>query len=457
VLYEGGVLTLDIDEAVRRLRANLFLILTCLVVGLGIPSAMHTDSSKTYRASTRLIMDVQDTKNTTAIADLARALITSEPAVEAALIKAKADRDPDNFGLKNVRLKGVGTSQVLELAVIDTDPVVAAAIANTLAQDLAARRSELTESRFTPLIDEINKRLVDATREVNRLEREFQNKGGTIPLERYRDAKDHRRDLESQRRTLMEEKSRQPKVQIVDPATAPKKARSSGLRADLLLGGFLGLFLGVGFAGIRETIHPTVVGGRSVSRLLETPFVGTLTAQPGSPKDPALIAVAARVRLAAEAAGVWTIALTSAGTNAGIHAFAEQLQAALDLDERGLHLISSAEPRAHLQVLTVEGEGLRALRDAPATVGLMLVSPTVIKRHDLDPVADLRSMTGWQLLGVVTYPWRAFGRRRRQRKFVAARPVLRTAGDIVPGDGFDGTLDLTDPDSSGERARGRWQ
>jgi hypothetical protein len=67
-------------------------------------------------------------------------------------------------------------------------------------------------------------------------------------------------------------------------------------------------------------------------------------------------------------------------------------------------------------------------------------------------------MTGWQLLGVITYPWRTFGRRRRQRKFVAARPALRAPGDIVPGDGgFDGTLDLTDPEVSGERARGRWK
>ena len=62
-----------------------------------------------------------------------------------------------------------------------------------------------------------------------------------------------------------------------------------------------------------------------------------------------------------------------------------------------------------MQVLSAEGAGLRTLGESPATVGLVLVSPTILKRRQLDGLADLRSMTGWQLLGVITYRRRGHG------------------------------------------------
>src|SRR5207244_2917213 len=48
-----------------------------------------------------------------------------------------------------------------------------------------------------------------------------------------------------------------------------------------------------------------------------------------------------------------------------------------------------------------------------ATTGLVVVAPTNVKKRDLNQVADLIRMTGWPLLGLVTYVRPRFTQLRR--------------------------------------------
>jgi hypothetical protein len=185
---------------------------------------------------------------------------------------------------------------------------------------------------------------------------------------------------------------------------------------------------------MRETIRPTIAGERSITRLLGAPSLGTLPKRPNSVDEAGLSPVASHVRLAAEAAGVRTVALSAAGNGAmDLDQFAHRLHAAIDVEENVLRLVSH-DPHSSIQVLSADGAGLRTLGESPATVGLVLVAPTVLKRRHLDALVDLRSMSGWQLLGVITYRRRGHGGGRAATEFATepAEEMGETALAMAP-------------------------
>src|SRR5438128_3752920 len=88
-----------------------------------------------YSATSRLILDTTNPSavtGATALADAARAVVTSPSHVTTALTKAGVRRDPAVVGACNVKLSALGSSGVLALSVKDRDPAAAAAIANAL-------------------------------------------------------------------------------------------------------------------------------------------------------------------------------------------------------------------------------------------------------------------------------------------------------------------------------------
>ena len=145
---------MELNDAVRRIFGQHWeLILCCMLLGVCAAAATHLRDVTTYTSSTRLVLGTADPKTSSesaGISDTAWALATAPSNVQAALDKAKVKgRDPRKVA-KQVSVKAVGASGVLELSVSDRSPRVAKALGNAIAATVHCAIS-LASERFVRL------------------------------------------------------------------------------------------------------------------------------------------------------------------------------------------------------------------------------------------------------------------------------------------------------------------
>lgn len=441
---------MELSEAGRRIFGQHWpLILVCIffvLVGIGF-GALVRGGSQTYTASTRLVLDTQDPKTrseSTSIADTAKAIATSPSQVRAALNDAHVTkRDPLDVAKHHVSIRALGTSAVLQLSVSDRNPRIAAAVSNALAARVIRARldvsnGQLQQEVLTDLaqwIDELNTKIASVDAQIDSLNVRLANAGtaaGANALRARRDAATRSRDflaqqrgvLESERVSLLSTNALRPKPSIISPATVPEHADASHWLSYLVLGTFLGLILGVGWAGLIEVIRPTLVGSDVLARELDTPLLGTLPNEPDADISEALPPVTARLWLAAEAAGVETVGLFPAAPGLDLSGFAERLEAippgALDPQHNAVAM-DHARPGLRIRPFSLHDSSA----DVQGGVGLVLVAPTEMKKAELIDVGQLLRLTPVPLLGLVTYTPQSS--RRRGRAWKQALET-RTAG-----------------------------
>jgi hypothetical protein len=203
------------------------------------------------------------------------------------------------------------------------------------------------------------------------------------------------------------------------------------LLQDLVLGALLGLVLGIGSAGLIETVRPTFVGGDVLARELDTPLLGALSSEPSERQRQRLVSlIAARLHLAAEGAGVHDVVLLGAGTDMELRGLAERLEAvpaealravpddtelapAATADAQGNTLTRRSAPLVEDQPRAGDGArpGMRirafdihaSLVDGQNGAGIALVSPSTLAKSKLDDVRHLLNATRSPLLGLITY------------------------------------------------------
>jgi hypothetical protein len=198
--------------------------------------------------------------------------------------------------------------------------------------------------------------------------------------------------LESERVSLLSTSAQHPQPQIISAATPPTKPEPSHRLNYIVLGALLGLILGIGAAGVAETLQPTLVGGDTLAGELNTALLGTL-ASDMSATD--VTDVGARLRLAAEAADVRNVAMVTAG--------------GVDVD--GVAASLSAADASHAGNGNGHGAALRIgnfdSQNPPfnngSRSGLVLVSPTALKKTELNDIEHLLQASRLPLLGVITY------------------------------------------------------
>ena len=362
---------MELREAAQRLLWHFKLLLVCAGIGLLIPFLLSQQKAPTYQASMRILVS-GGAADAPVTADTVAAIATSPTLLREALNSVGADRDARSF-TDDVVVRAVGGSGAIDLAITDRDPVVAALVANALTVDVTRvmRESNLVEYPL-PLV--------------------VHNAGPSTTSE-----------------------------------VAPTRVQ------DIVFGGLLGLVLGVVAAALLEAYNPTVIGKRAIAAELQAPVLAVLPSVRATPTSRELPWLRWQLGAQATRSGVATVELTAAGP-------------ALDLEPLSLALLDAAPPKpgvargkarsrrrsgatttvtiepqtnggarhedgtVHPSNSPVSGLKIRVLDQtdrlsfhANGSAGIVVVTPTVVKRTEMDSAKDLLSLTGWPAVGVIAY------------------------------------------------------
>ena len=411
---------MELNDALRRIAGQHWrLLAACVLSGL-ILGLLFAPHGKEYSASARLVLDTPDPvarQQSQAIADTAKAIATSPSQVRRALRRARVERgDPAAFAKQHVSVTALGTSGVLQLSVSDRDRRAAASVANALASLLIRTRLDVTNGQTDRVFADLNRRTADLSRKIAKADEEVnllsvEIAAASTPhaadaLRAQRDAAGRERDffaqqrsvLESERVSLLSTSAQRPRPSIISAATPPSKPEPSHRMVYLVLGVLLGFILGMGAAGLVETIRPTLVGSETLASELDAALLGAL----GSDASGATaIDIGARLRLAAQAAEVGNVALLAAGPDVDLDRLAESLSSSA---AGGVPTNPSESATGHARTLrigrfrpesTLSNNGRRS--------GLVLVSPTALKKAELSDIANLLKLSQLPLLGLITY------------------------------------------------------
>jgi capsular polysaccharide biosynthesis protein len=458
---------MELSDAVDRiLRHHIKLIVGVVLLAAAAAYALHLGDAPSYAATTRLVLDTADPPGqaaSAAIADTGRAIATSPSEVARALQEVGVTRDVREVAEHHVSLAALGSSGVLGLTVTDTDPRVAAQLANALARGLIETRLEITSGRvagtLTDLdaqIDRITRQILDADRRLDEVEGMIAAGASPDSLRALRAQLNELLDLrglhaqrrltlETERASILVSDALRPQASIVDPARPPEEAEPGRLLPDIALAMVLGLFLGIGTAAGAEALRPTVVGRGAISRETSAPALGALPAPPDRLLPTAdVTAVASRLEMAASAARVDRVELIGLDPRQDLSDVVDLFRTSLRLvpapawssvpvgageaPERPGWTQASQSTEPTLVLGPGEDPGVPS-GNGHVRTGLALIGPEKVKKRDLDAVRDLVSITGLPVLGVVVYrPAGPFSRMRSTSKAGAA-PVATRMGE----------------------------
>ncbi len=434
---------MELHDVGRRIVGHYWWLIVLLVVACAAVAAVSRSGERTYTASARVVLDAPDPRTraeSLAIVDTVRAIATSPSQVQAALQRAHVtQRDAVDVAEHDVSVRGLGSSAVVTISVTDRDRDVAANVANALAARVIATRRQVTSggvpeelAALNKQIDELSAQIASADATIDKLNLAAANAATAQEandLRARRDAASRRRDFLAQQRSVLESarvsilgtNALRPKPSIISRAAVPLHADSSGRWPYMILGGLLGLMLGLGFAALAETVRPTIVGDDALARELDTALLGTVRGRIDDESAEDLVPVAARVRLAADAAGVNDAALLAVRADLDLQRLVEGLQ---PNPAKRLGIVAAdtgAERGSSTRIRALDLASPSPLDERRST-GLVLVSPSVLKKTEIVDVGHLLRVTPMPLLGLITYRRaRFFGRLWSRR---AATPVV---------------------------------
>ena len=427
VRYEPN-LSMDLSDLGRRIFGQHYRIIALLaILGAALGLLLQAGTAKTYTASTRFVLDTPDPKSRTeamSIADTAKAIATSPALVKKALEDAHVTgRNSVEVAAKDVDVRGLGASSIVELSVKDHDREVAKAIANALAQGVLRIRSDFSSGHLQKVLPLLDERINDLTASIAVLNRKIDslNAGGSAvaatALGTKRDSlAQERGELESTKVSLLSADAARPNALVISPATAPSHLDPSRWVSNAVLGALLGLILGIGVAAAIESFRPTLVGSENMAQALDTALLGELpSVYPEKDAERDLSVLKGRLQLAGDAAGARGVGLVAADRSVDLWQLAAHLGAS-PADGRsavpsGAEAVRAARDGARdgvrIRPVKLEGSQLQG-RDGAAIV---LVSPTAMKRSELLALSHLLRLRSLPLLGLITYrnprsrPW----------------------------------------------------
>jgi hypothetical protein len=397
---------LELNEVLARIFGrHKRLILALLLAGVLAGVAIHLGDPPRYSATARLVLDTTDPEDQAqsgVIADTARAIATGPSLVRDALEEIGVRRDATELARRHIDVQALGSSGIMQLSVTDTDPEVAVALANAVAEAVIASRLEVTSGQAESVVRELDRQIADLQRRIDQVT----GPAGDPQVQRQRDTLTQRlSQIQAERAGIEAARAERPKAAVLDEAVLPARRVPGRQLPDAVLGGMLGLLVGIGVAAAVESLRPTLVGRTAIARGTDAPVLAELAGPPNRRAqrhgwEPADVAEAAmHVELVAVAAGVQQVRLM---------ALDRQLDLTNLVDALGNSLktatVQQAEtPTARRRRTGKAGQEPDTPQNGDSRVGLVLVTPSVVKLTELDPVKDFLTISGWPLLGVIVY------------------------------------------------------
>ncbi|RFU40612.1 hypothetical protein DZF91_16200 [Actinomadura logoneensis] len=292
---------MELDEvAARVIRTYWALLLVATVVPLVAVYMLMDGRTPPAAAQARVVVPggaaagAAGDNGVSAAVSTVKAFATGHDLLAQVIRSGRLARDPDKVA-KQITVKGLGTSTVVELSVKDPDPAVALKLTQSIATETVHDINTSNQSAIQNQLGQINQ-------QITALEKQQADASPGPPTDRIltqlTDLRASRSDLRTQLSTAGNASIAQPA--IAAPKTDPKVMMTA-------VAGLGGLVLGILAAVVAEMVRPTVPGQRRVARRLDVPLLGRLG---GSPAETA--ALGRRILLAARRAGAGQVTVVSA-------------------------------------------------------------------------------------------------------------------------------------------------
>ena len=189
--------------------------------------------------------------------------------------------------LPQYRVSVVPNTQLLEITVVDTDPVRAQAVANTLAEQLVRQSPTSTQEDgqqrqafINRQLDSLEEKITETEEEIAALQAELAN---MISARQIANTQSQISTLQSKLTTLQDNYARLLSntregaintLRIIEPATLPQAPVNASGMTTILLGAAIGLMLSSGAAYLMEYMDDTLKTPEEISRVLDLPVIG---------------------------------------------------------------------------------------------------------------------------------------------------------------------------------------
>ena len=360
--HPDQTLQADLRQYIALLWQWAWLIVLAGVLAGGAAFITSKLQDPVYQAKTKLLINEAPSTTTseyTAILTserLARTyseLMTEDPILEAVIEQLDLDLDQDETdgdilealtGATEVQL--IRDTQLIELSVEDTDPEMAARIANTIVEEFIEQNQALQSSRFAESKTSLEEEMARIQGQIHNALLTIDELGDTPADQQQRDRLEsdiaqyrqtHAGLLQSYEQIRVAEAQTTSNVIQVKPAAAPEKPIRPRVLMNTALAAVVGGMLAVGAIFLVEALDDTLKNPDDVSRHLGLPILGTIlkhevengnpvtAEEPRSPTSEAYRALRTNIQYASVDYPIRSLLVTSPSANEGKSTIAANL------------------------------------------------------------------------------------------------------------------------------------
>ena len=285
----------ELKDFVAVLWRRRWLIVLITLMGATSAFAISRRMTPVYEASTTLLIDqasnFQTSDNSAIIASerLARTyaqLLTKRPVVEESLARLKLGTDLNKIG-NGVRVQLVQDTQLIELKVQNTNPTLAAELANTMVEVFTEQNSALQAGRFAASKASLRAQLDAVGEQIQVNEAAIANLGAPRAASRIAELQRLQTELaqyQTSYTNLLQsyEQVRTAEAQTisnifqVEPAVPPSEPIRPRTLLNTLLAGAVGAMIALGVVFLIERLDDKIRTIEDVERIFQVPILGTI-------------------------------------------------------------------------------------------------------------------------------------------------------------------------------------
>jgi len=205
-------------------------------------------------------------------------MATTQPVLDELMQKLELN------SLPQIKVEIVSQTELLQIEVEHQDPILAANIANTLAEILISQSTELYSGGGKSSQEILNEQLTEMEKELNQAREAYtnlvaQNPNDSVSIQAAKQLLDSRQEiyatvLEQYEQTRIREALREKSISIVEPALPPVSPSQPRKVLNVALGFMVSLMGGVGLSFLIENLDTTLYTTEQIEEATKLPSLG---------------------------------------------------------------------------------------------------------------------------------------------------------------------------------------